>query len=304
MTEAEIAALVNATNWSDKGEGRRFFKSILRDAVGTDTQYFEFDGATLDAYMTKEGRNHAAGGPVTAEKAAIASKIRQLIINSEYTYSSKHNRHSKSGQKVPGSTEWDYFTAVASTGKESVPVIFSIRSENRTERSQIYNMAIKQEEAVSHDATPDKQGEQSNYGASTSSGPIVAEGTEESKSQKQYIGEKSETADRQALDTAKRLIDGGESAEAVRQATGWFRGMDGKWRYEIDDSGAKFDDAGDVQFREDHPEYDEYRRLLDKMLNTPKALTEIRRSDGFPSKMCVRQGSGRRETFVYFQGRS
>ena len=86
-----------------------------------------------------------------------------------------------------GDTEWDYFTAVASTGEKSVPVIFSIRSQNRTERSQIYNMAIKQEEAVSHSAAQNKQSGQPNYGASTSSKDIVADAAQNSKPQMQTL---------------------------------------------------------------------------------------------------------------------
>ncbi len=264
VTDVEIAALVNATNWNDNGEKRRFFKTILRDAVGTDTLFFEFDGATLDAYMTREGRNHAAGGAVTAEKAAIASKIRQLIIDSEYTYSSRHNRHSKSGQKMRGDTEWDYFTAVASTGKKSVPVIFSIRSQNRTERSQIYNMAIKQEEAVSHGAAQNKQSGQPNYGASTSSKNIVTDTAQNSKPQFQFIGERAENADLGALDTAKEMEQNGNDAETIRRETGWFRGMDGKWRFEIDDSNAKYSRRGDLNFRKSNQGYDRFRELTEK----------------------------------------
>ena len=44
--------------------------------------------------------------------------------------------------------------------------------------------------------------------------------------------------ERYSTDEAERLLAAGEDAEAVRRKTGWFRSMDGKWRYEIDDSGA------------------------------------------------------------------
>ena len=54
-----------------------------------------------------------------------------------------------------------------------------------------------------------------------------------------YGGEKSETADRMRLDTAKQMISDGVSSEQVRKETGWFKGYDGKWRFEIDDSDVK-----------------------------------------------------------------
>ena len=44
------------------------------------------------------------------------------------------------------------------------------------------------------------------------------------------------------LETAKRMRNAGADNEEIRQATGWFRGADGKWRFEIDDSGVKVKD--------------------------------------------------------------
>lgn len=54
-----------------------------------------------------------------------------------------------------------------------------------------------------------------------------------------YAGEKAKNADKAALNTAKEMEKNGTDAETIRQRTGWFRGADGKWRWEIDDSGMK-----------------------------------------------------------------
>lgn len=62
-----------------------------------------------------------------------------------------------------------------------------------------------------------------------------------------YAGEKSKNADKAALNTAKEMEKNGTDAETIRQKTGWFRGADGKWRWEIDDSGMKLrTDAADI----------------------------------------------------------
>lgn len=52
---------------------------------------------------------------------------------------------------------------------------------------------------------------------------------------------KGETAQgrKDNLDVAKQMAESGIENEKIRLATGWFKGMDGKWRYEINDSGAK-----------------------------------------------------------------
>lgn len=54
-----------------------------------------------------------------------------------------------------------------------------------------------------------------------------------------YAGEKAKNADRAALDDAQHYEMQGVDAETIRQKTGWFRGADGKWRSEVDDSGMK-----------------------------------------------------------------
>ena len=51
-----------------------------------------------------------------------------------------------------------------------------------------------------------------------------------------YGGESAWDGDFTALELAEGLEREGESNETIRQSTGWFRGMDGKWRFEIDDS--------------------------------------------------------------------
>ena len=75
-----------------------------------------------------------------------------------------------------------------------------------------------------------------------------------------YAGLKAKTSDIGTLEQAQRLEDVGKaSAEEIRQQTGWFRGMDGKWRFELDDSQMKIRDiditSGETKLVEvlDHP---------------------------------------------------
>lgn len=54
-----------------------------------------------------------------------------------------------------------------------------------------------------------------------------------------FAGTGAKTADIVKLNTAKQLAEKGESAESIWQKTGWFKGPEGKWKFEIDDSAAK-----------------------------------------------------------------
>jgi hypothetical protein len=55
----------------------------------------------------------------------------------------------------------------------------------------------------------------------------------------QFAGERALTANQQALADAQAQLAAGADPEAVRQATGWFKGAEGKWRFEIADGDAK-----------------------------------------------------------------
>lgn len=58
-----------------------------------------------------------------------------------------------------------------------------------------------------------------------------------------FAGVKSETADISMLDKAQQLEEEGKSKEAILKDTGWFKGLDGMWRYEIDDRNVKIKDT-------------------------------------------------------------
>lgn len=99
-----------------------------------------------------------------------------------------------------------------------------------------------------------------------------------------FAGERAANADKSLLEIAKQRIESGEDSEAIRKETGWFKGYDGKWRFEIDDSNIKYYPGGDALFTKDHPEYAEYRNLEKKFIygtltdeenNRLKELNEI-----------------------------
>ena len=63
----------------------------------------------------------------------------------------------------------------------------------------------------------------------------------------QFAGPSAKTADHLGLSQAKQLEKDGADNEAIRKATGWHKGMEGKWRFEIDDSQAELIDQGQLQ---------------------------------------------------------
>ena len=74
------------------------------------------------------------------------------------------------------------------------------------------------------------------------------------------------TADSAALRRAEALEKSGTDNETIRQETGWYRGMDGRWRFEIDDSRAAFSRSGEAQYSADNADYARYTQLMNRML--------------------------------------
>ena len=70
------------------------------------------------------------------------------------------------------------------------------------------------------------------------------------------------TARMDNLAVAKKMLDE-YSYKEVKMATGWEKGMDGKWRYETPDF-EQFDINGNLKFVQRHPDYARYRELVKK----------------------------------------
>lgn len=86
-----------------------------------------------------------------------------------------------------------------------------------------------------------------------------------------YAGRDAGNADLEALHEAERYEMQNVDAETIRQKTGWFRGADGKWRWEIDDSGAETDTKwGFLR----NPDAKRYNELFEKVYLNDTATAE------------------------------
>ena len=81
-----------------------------------------------------------------------------------------------------------------------------------------------------------------------------------------FAGINARSANLQQLQRAQEMAARGVDNETIRKETGWFRGMDGEWRFEIDDSNMVYRKEGDALFRKNHPEYAEHQALTEKFL--------------------------------------
>lgn len=104
----------------------------------------------------------------------------------------------------------------------------------------------------------------------------------------QYAGERSLTKNSDLLEKAQTMYKNGADSEEIRQKTGWFKGYDGKWRYEIDDSKSEFDKRAFGKFSDDKNTYidiiandemvlkhDIWRRLYDSGVNAIVRVEDV-----------------------------
>lgn len=76
-------------------------------------------------------------------------------------------------------------------------------------------------------------------------------------------GPKAKTASSKSLALAEAMEEDGASREEIWQKTGWIRGADGQWRFEVDDSKAEFRPNGDARLL-GKPRYRRLEELTDK----------------------------------------
>lgn len=117
-----------------------------------------------------------------------------------------------------------------------------------------------------------------------------------------YGGRNARGTDSEALAEAERLEMQGLDPEEIRQETGWFRGMDGLWRFEIDDSGMEYSSWGDMN-REDQAEYARFRELEKKFIVgsvTEEEQAELRRliDEGHGPGRAEEQGTLKLSDFI------
>ena len=76
-------------------------------------------------------------------------------------------------------------------------------------------------------------------------------------------GPKAKTASSKNLALAEAMEEDGASREEIWRETGWIRGADGQWRFEVDDSKAEFRPNGDARLMGE-PRYRRLEELTDK----------------------------------------
>ena len=102
------------------------------------------------------------------------------------------------------------------------------------------------------------------------------EGGIEDLARHSFAGINSLTADRVALNLAKDMFKDGEDDLTILAATGWFKGADNRWKYEIPDNDAEIFKTGNAAIiRENNEDYRRYEELFNSSDWNDEELAEM-----------------------------
>lgn len=91
-----------------------------------------------------------------------------------------------------------------------------------------------------------------------------------------FAGKKAKTADIATLEKAQALENSGMSNEDIRTQTGWSKGLDGQWKFEIDDSNAEYLGIHSLKDKFGHAEAPLYQVLKhDKLFKAYPSIKNI-----------------------------
>ena len=89
-----------------------------------------------------------------------------------------------------------------------------------------------------------------------------------------FAGIGAETADKEQLKKAQELQKKGMGDITILETTGWFLGMDNKWKFEIPDNDIEIFKEGNREYVKNNPDFKRYLELENKILFTDSDYTE------------------------------
>lgn len=239
-------------SWSEQledyinGKIRRGGDVTLIGADGDVLRLTATSAGKLSDYHTGDGRTMSSDA--FERKVNAASHIDELAQVSERKGTIKQDRGSRHGEMASGG--WAYRTAFFEDFDGSYYEV-TISVALSADGNMVYNIG-----QIKKEAHPKIKGSRANNddgprGFASSDNSISNSGQDVNRKSEgrkySYAGQNAKSANLQTLREAQEMQKAGTDMESIRKATGWHLGMEGKWRFEIDDSGMQLrSDAADL----------------------------------------------------------
>lgn len=231
--------------------------------VGNNTIWQNAAGRRKFIYSGYARKIYSSDKTLYMDKLKISNNIDEVVMASRnyINYDLKHAR--KDGLK-----DFAWGTVNIRIGKTdySADVIVG----NNGTRLYLYDVInlkeIKIKERRSNHQRYSQNGKMLNIVASSKSS-ISQNNKNDNNILNSYAGRKAAEANLEELENAEKMEKEGKSFEEIFKRTGWFRGIDNRWRYEIDDSKMTFNRRGHLSLK-NNQDYRRYEELTEKILGS------------------------------------
>lgn len=231
---------------------------VYSNLAGTEMTVYDEQGNPKSIYLAKVNERVRKDGAQNSHK--VIDKIARYrgdnikalatVHLSELLETSKHeNTTSEHSHQWLDENGWEHRKTYIQDRSGNIYEA-TLNIANSRERRVLYdinNVRLIDKKRAARGAVPSTNHGRGSLTKGNSSESIVADPGENVKERFSYAGENANNADMDALARAKEMQAAGVADETIRQQTGWHTGMDGKWRWEIDDSGMRYDSSGDLR---------------------------------------------------------
>lgn len=238
-------------NW-----GKTFRNFISKHLIGKKFLTFDENGkeeiiefAKPNELVTKNGANNSHKViDKLSRKSDRNSKL--VIVHSDevINISEKENENAEHSHQWLDENGWEFRNAFVMDKYGKIYSVTLNIAKSKDGRNILYDIN-KINEVGYGDVLSNAKGKRSSHinpnfvtnSISQSKNNVNTKNDESSNDIKYSMGGlKAETADKSALEKAMELEKDGTDSEKIRKETGWFKGYDGKWRFEIDNSELEF----------------------------------------------------------------
>ena len=207
---------------------------------------FEENKEQSDVVFGSNGRKKMGNTLANPEKALSIPYLPSLIENAEYISVGKTQKRNHPG--------WRFYylhSGISFEKSKRIAIITVVDKGNGNIQYYNHNLfsldTYKQIEDASNEALPRRITNPPKAPLEASSIGIIYQPeaiykrTKKEESFKQMAGKHANTAPERKLQTAASMEESGKSSEEIWKTTGWMRGPDHKWRFEIPDNLDKID---------------------------------------------------------------
>ncbi len=269
-----IRELPNGTKYVDvdveqerfKGHDRKDYPSIVKQIITEKFQGKVIGKPGKNFYLNAKGKGEYVNPrkPIKEDyiydsKMKASTELDHLLEVSEYLDNAGDGKDGHFHKDNVGG--FDYYKTLFKVEDYMFEGVINV---NITKYGRLFKDMTKIKDVTEEYLDQMRKSQKSNASITSSKNSISQNNKNDNEILYSYGGRKSAEVNLEELENAKKMEKEGKSFEKIFRETGWFRGIDNRWKYEIDDSKMTFDRRGHLSLK-DNQDYRRYEELSEKI---------------------------------------